>query len=254
VRLEVPAAAGAAGILAIDFQGLPTLASTPTAGGWRWGVVATRGDGASRLSALQTGARGRLEFPLQAGDRELFLVVLAAPPVDEQVVWDQPYETIARFPWRVHLSGAKPVLRNPEPPGVAGAPHANGGGWVAATAAVDAKAFVGVNAQVLDKAQVRGLARIAGWAVVAGQAKIGDQAVVRDHAYVTGGSTVSGSARVGAATLLDGQRTLITDKAVVETVMNVIRDKAVSGTAVLFGDVELHRPVNGGRLSGIIAP
>ena len=246
--------AQATGIITIDFEGLPAIADKPAVGGWRWGVVAMRDDGAARLSEVQRSAKGRLEFPIQSGDQEFYLVVLAAPPAHEQVAWDQPYDTIARFPWRVGLTGATPVLGNTAPVNGNGAPHPNGGGWVAATAKVDSTAFIGQDAQVLDQACVTGYARLEDCAVVSAKATVSDHAVVRDHAYITGAATVSGSALVGAATIIYGKQTIITDQAVVKTVMNAIVDKTVSGTAELFGDVELHRSVNSGRFSGIIPP
>ena len=48
--------------------------------------------------------------------------------------------------------------------------HPNGGGWVAATAKVDASAFIGGNAWVSENAQVYGDARVHGNAQVSGDA------------------------------------------------------------------------------------
>jgi len=58
-------------------------------------------------SALQRGADGQLTFCIQPGE-SLFLVVVATPSVQKQIVWDQPYNTIFRYPWTVQLAGAWP--------------------------------------------------------------------------------------------------------------------------------------------------
>ncbi len=75
-----------------------------------------------------------------------------------------------------------------------GAPHPNGGGWVAATAEVAPTAYVGPNAAVLDRAQVLD------------HAVVEDYAVVRDSAVVADHARVSGQAMIGKGTRLDGYK------------------------------------------------
>ena len=58
-----------------------------------------------RYSKLQSGADGELEFCINAGE-SLFLVVVGTPSVQKQIVWDQMYNTIHRYPWMVELAGA----------------------------------------------------------------------------------------------------------------------------------------------------
>ena len=91
---------------------------------------------------------------------------------------------------------------NPCGPGVNGAAHSNGGGFVASTAAADSTAYVGPDAAVCDAAQVKGAARIENTAKVYGQARVFDQAKISGSARVYGGawvfddSEVYGQARV----------------------------------------------------------
>ncbi len=56
-----------------------------------------------RYSALQKGADGELEFCVNSGE-SLFLVVVGTPSVQKQIVWDQMYNTIHRYPWMVELA------------------------------------------------------------------------------------------------------------------------------------------------------
>jgi hypothetical protein len=67
-----------------------------------------------------------------------------------------------------------------------GAPHANGGGWVASGATVASTAYVGPDARV-QKGAVSGNARIEGHAVIDGGTVTGS-AIVKDYAYIKGGT------------------------------------------------------------------
>jgi hypothetical protein len=71
-----------------------------------------------------------------------------------------------------------------------GAPHPNGGGWVAATAEVAPTAYVGPDAMVL------------------GNAKVLDRAVVEDYAVVKDNAVVSEHARVGGQAMISNQTKL----------------------------------------------
>ena len=247
VRLEpLPGAKS----IAVDFTGLTPIRNAPERAGWRWGLVARGADGAFRRSPLYRGTETHDEFGVSPTDREVFLVVLAAPTVHEQVAWDQPYATVGRYPWRVRLSGARP-WRRPLPMG-AGAPHPNGGGWVAATAKVGPKVYVGPEARVLDHARIEGSARIEDGAEVSGNAVVTGEVVIRDQAFVGGGVTLSGSARIAAATILTGHITKVTGTAIVETVAYPIQNVRISGNAHLYGDLELHRDVSTGELTGFV--
>jgi len=67
-----------------------------------------------------------------------------------------------------------------------GAPHPNGGGWVASTAKVDPTAYVAPGAMVM------------------GAARVLDNASVEEFAIVTGGARLSGNARVGGQAFVGG--------------------------------------------------
>ncbi|MDE0839678.1 MAG: DUF6055 domain-containing protein, partial [Kiritimatiellae bacterium] len=71
--------------------------------------------------------------------------------------------------------------------GTQGAPHANGGGWVAATATVDPTAYVAPGAMVMGFAHVL------------------DHASVEDYAIIRGNARLSGNARVGGEAIVEGQ-------------------------------------------------
>lgn len=73
-----------------------------------------------------------------------------------------------------------------------GAPHPNGGGWVAATAEVAPTAFVGPQAAVLDHCKVLD------------HAAIEDCAILRNHCVVEGHARVGGQAVLEEGVHLDG--------------------------------------------------
>ncbi|MFY0573842.1 DUF6055 domain-containing protein [Cystobacter fuscus] len=199
---------------------------------WRWGLVAT--DSAittPRYSAMQRGADSTLEFCINPGE-SLFLVVVGTPSVQKQIVWDQMYNTIHRYPWMVQLANAWPEgFKNGSqdacPTGTKR--HSNGGGCV--TSSVPASVYVGPYAQVLG-GTVSGSARIEDHAVVLSGNVSGG--TVTGLSVLTNNFGVSGSARVASTFyplgFYEGQQ-------------------AVSGTAWLFGDVE-YRGVGLNKSSG----
>ena len=75
-----------------------------------------------------------------------------------------------------------------------GAPHPNGGGWVAATAQVAPTAYIGPHAAVLERAKVLD------------QAVVEDGAVIRDSAIISDHARVSGQAVIGDGARLDGHK------------------------------------------------
>jgi len=101
------------------------------------------------------------------------------------------------FPYQVKLAGCRPLdVLAAAKPIVPGKPHANGGGFVAATAQVEKTAYVGPNARVLGKAKVLGRARIEGHAVVTDEAVVRDDALVSGHALVKAKAVVRDRAKV----------------------------------------------------------
>ena len=95
-------------------------------------------------------------------------------------------------------------------PGIYGATHPNGGGYVAATAFVAKTAFVGPDAAVCGMARVTGHARIFGSAMVLqkarvwGHAKVSGNAMIAGHALVSGHAQVKGKARISGTARVTG--------------------------------------------------
>ncbi len=162
----------------VTFRGVTSAPSSPD---WRWGLVATdSGITQARYSGLQSGSDGALDFCVNSGE-ELFLVVTATPSAWYDIVWDQAYNTVPRYPYVFELAGAWPEgFRNGTqddcPSGLTRA--SNGGGCAPA----GTSAYVGPYAMVLSGATASGSARI------------------EDHAIVANG-TVSGGT-VGALSLI----------------------------------------------------
>jgi hypothetical protein len=177
-----------------------------------------------RYSALQEGAKGQLTFCLAPGDAQLFLVVMATPSVNQQILWDQMYYTIYRYPWMVQVDGALPsgFQANAPSPTPSGQRWPNGGGWVATGASVAATAYVGPFAMVLG-GTVSGNARIDGHAVII-DGTVSGNAIVDALTLLAGGDAVSGSAHVG---------TVFQGPGMFEP------GQSVSATGQLYGDVEL---------------
>ena len=175
----------------LTFHGQP---NEPAGGSsFRFGFVAMN-EGSPRYSelfAVDGGEELAVSFDLQPGDDGLYLVVLGAPIEHHDYMWEPGWPKIHRYPWAIRIEGAFPFVNNHR--GIDGAPHPNGGGFVASTASVDPGAWVGPDAQVLGNASVRDDARIEGQATVTRSAVIRGNARVRDAAFV-GWSQVSGNA------------------------------------------------------------
>lgn len=191
---------------------------------WRWGLVAT--DPAltrSRYSALQRGADGELTFCVSEGE-ELWLVVMAAPSVQRRIAAEAPYPTLHRYPYMVQLDGAWPEgfrngAQDPCPGGLQR--HPNGGGC--APPGMDTAVHVGPYALVSAGAL----------------GALADGARIEDHAAVLSGSV--SAATVGGLTTLSGIS--LSGAAVARTSFYPLgyfeRGQSLSGTATLYGDVEL---------------
>jgi len=172
-----------------------------------------------RYSALLRGPDGQLSFCIGSGE-SLYLVVMGTPSVQQQIVWDQAYATIYRYPYMVELGGAWPDgfqggARAACPSGTTRV--SNGGGC--GPSSLPASVYVGPYAQVLG-GTVSGTAR------------------VEDHATVLSG-TVSGGV-VGALSIISGFG--VSGSARAETTFYPLgffeSGQAISGSTVLYGDVE----------------
>ncbi len=237
-----------AGRVAVELAGYVN----PARGGdWRMGLVSVDSNRAPTYSDI--GAPGRpLSFAIPAGSRELFLVVAAIPtkilPVD--MVGDFRSFEYEPFPYKVRLSGCEPAAPTlfEKPAGVDGAPHPNGGGFVARTATVAPTAFVARDAHVLGTSQVLGNARILERAVVQ-DATVQDDAVVDGFARVEEKSVVSGRARVRDHARINRGAKIGDFAKVLEFAQQEgkeCRDRAVlKGMAVSFGEVKGSPMVDG---------
>ncbi|MGC9471409.1 MAG: DUF6055 domain-containing protein [Bacteroidales bacterium] len=246
----------------VAFNGLP---NEPAGGaGSRYGFVAVGVDQSVRYSEVYTEEDTETLFTLQPGDSMVYLVVTGAPPVHHNYEWEVGYTKNYRYPYTVHFTGAFPAghkegynSRREEHPG---APHPNGGGWVASTAYASSTAWVGPHAQVLENARVEGTARIEGYAVVMGNATVRNSAVVKDHVLVTGNSVIENTALAEKTAMV--YHSNLKDEAVVTgsaMVKNstlsgnaVAKDlacldgKNLSGTAVVGGDAEDYNNISEG--------
>nr|WP_269327826.1 DUF6055 domain-containing protein [Kineosporia mesophila] len=166
--------------------------------GWTFGLVAVK-NGTPRYSELKTGTDNRIDFQLEAGETEVWLVTTATPDTVPHYGFQDGYTKAQRFPYEFRVAGAtpsgfeagytKPAATN------GGHWHANGGGWVAAGAKVAATAYVGPKAAVFS-GTVSGNARIEGLGWVNGGTVSGN-AVVKDNALIQAGANLSGDIVVG---------------------------------------------------------
>ncbi len=215
----------------------------PARGGdWRFGLVSVDADKKPVYSEIGLPDQ-TLQFAIPAGMQALFLVVAAVPtnimPID--MVGDFRSFEYEPFPFKVQLRGCAPARPNlfEKPANVEGAPHSNGGGFVARSAQVDASAFVGQYAMVLGHSKVLGKARILDRAVV-DNATVQERAVVSGYALVEREAVVSGDARVRDYAKISN-RARISDRArVIENghqETNFCRDRTVvKGMAASFGE------------------
>ena len=218
-------AAGAKAI-EVDFAG----EVDPTeAGDWRATLVAVDALGRCRYSP--TVRRGRVTLEVGSGER-VALAVAATPTKYVPQEFRPGFAVKRRYPYSIAVVGATPAgpPLAEAPPKVAGAPHPNGGGFVAKSAKVEATAYVAPGARVLDGARVTGRARICGQAIVRQSAQVGDDAVVSGLARVGDRARVEGQAHVGGYAKLAG-------KAVLSGRAQLLEYATVDGEGIVSGDV-----------------
>lgn len=178
--------------------------------GLSFGFVALRGE-SPRYSPVTESLDAEVQFTLQPGEQELYLVVVGTPTENHAHASGDGDGEVARYPYEFRLAGATVDASGPVAAG--GHRHANGGGWVDDAATVDPTAFVGPDAVVRGDARVLGDARIEGraWveagAVVEGGATVRDVAVVRSSARLSGSVVVAGDAVVDFACSSGGYAT-----------------------------------------------
>lgn len=192
----IPLGSGAGRLVSVNFHG---LADRLRGADWRASLVVVSDAGAVRYSPLFNS--GTNAVTLAANENTLYLSVAGTPTnflaesTDETQQSFQSSPAKVRFPYELQLLGAMPYET---PPGSTSGlvAVANGGGWRAATATVDATAYVGPNARVLGSAKVRGNARILDYAIVEGSAVVTNHAVVSGHALVRDSAVVQDYAKV----------------------------------------------------------
>jgi hypothetical protein len=184
---------------------------------WRAGFVGVAADGSPVYGDIfRPGTAAGLK--VTDGMKELYLVVCGTPTKILEIPMTGDFRSFEQrqFPYAVKLTGCEPLdVLQADPPAEPGAPHPNGGGFVAATAKADPTAYVGPQARVLGKAEVRGNARIEGQAVVR-DAIVQDAAVVSGQALVHEGSTVKDRAKVRDRAVVAGRTTVADDARILE--------------------------------------
>jgi carbonic anhydrase/acetyltransferase-like protein (isoleucine patch superfamily) len=191
-------------------------------------------------------------FEMEDDEVELYLVVTGAPQRHHNYAWEIGYPKVYKYPYDFRIVNARPQQRSDIiqnlPPGVSGAPHSNGGGFVASTAYVDPAAYVSAGAQVLDNATVSGNAKIEGFAIVKQNAFIEDEAIIKDFAVVGEDAHIHGQAVIMGEGRVYGSSNIYGDALVGENaqVFNTeifdsaqVKGNAFCWGAKLYGDVVL---------------
>lgn len=194
-----------------------------------------------------------------------YLTVIATPDNDTYTKAGLPYGYDSEFaedkcsftskqqyPYSVKITGAE-IMERPINVYSSGNAHANGGGFVASSARVDASVYVAPNAKVLGSAQVTGNARILGNAVVQDRATVSDNAVVSGYAIIAENASVSGNARVDDLAMVMGNSKVsgnakviesacvygnytMSDNACAKGMAFCMADGSISGQGVVDGD------------------
>lgn len=216
----------------VTFRGVTSAAPSPD---WRWSLVATdTGITTARYSALRKGSDAELTFCVNAGE-PLFLVVMATPSTQQQIVWDQAYNTVPRYPYMIQLANAWPDgyqggKLDACPSGTVRI--ANGGGC--GPSGLASTVYVGPYALVTGNG-VTGSARI------------------QDHAQVLGGKVTD--ATVGALTVLGSAFSVAGASTKAMTTfypLDYFEGRSLTGGA-LIGDVELRvASQSSGTCAGIV--
>jgi carbonic anhydrase/acetyltransferase-like protein (isoleucine patch superfamily) len=222
----VPTDSGAGRVVSVNFHGLPDRARGAD---WRASLVVVSDSGAVRYSALWDA--GTNSVTLAANENTVYLSVAGTPTnylaesTDETAESFQSSPAKVRFPYEVQITGAVPYeTTNGSTAGLVQV--ANGGGWRAGTATVDATAYVGPHARVLGSARVRGNARILDYAIVEGAAVVSNNAVVSGHALVRDTAVVKDNAKVR-------DYAMVIDNSVVANDARILQHAEITGGSVI---------------------
>jgi hypothetical protein len=211
----VPLAVTAGTTVSCNFQPLSDFVRQSD---WRACLVAVNSAGEAGYSPLWN--IGTNSLTLSADQSQLYLMVIAVPKpmkIGDPAWSEYTRDSGLQFPYTVSFTNAAPQnVIYPAQNRSGMHQHANGGGWVANTATVDATAYVGPNAQVLNTAQVRNNARIEEFAVVRNSAQVRDNAVVSGHAMVYENAQVYGNAKVRDWAMIFGSAELYENAKAIE--------------------------------------
>ncbi|NLY11117.1 MAG: hypothetical protein GX020_05460 [Firmicutes bacterium] len=229
----------------VNFQGLLVEEGAD----WRATIVVVDKDGWPRYSRMWNN--GICSMEIQEGDKEFYLTVAATPSIYRQVVVNQGFRSIVKYPYEVKFSGATPATYHPDHLtvghlfGLMGDPHPNGGGFVSRSAKVDETVYVGPNAVVFGAARITGNARIEDYAVVMDFARVGGNAIIAGNAVVRDSVRVEGNAVVRDA-LVRGQVT-VNESARILDGMLVEGSGFITGNATLKGRGSVNTTVDNVR-------
>ena len=261
----VPAGTGAGRVVTVNFHG---LTDSERGADWRASFIAVSDAGVARYTPLWNS--GSSSITLAANENKLYLSVAGTPDLfyygghDESIYPYRSHPSRSRFHYELQVTGATPRERdNDATTGLV--QHANGSGWKASSATVDATAYIGPNARVLDSAIVSDNARVEDYAVVQGAAQILNNAVVSGHAWVLGSAIVQDYGRVRDWGIVDGTGIVSGNGRVIEhaTVEGTVTDNAVakgsaiawsggtlSGNAIVDGDYVFGKSISNGVTCG----
>eukprot|EP00899_Mesostigma_viride_P005088 jgi/Mesvir1/14580/Mv05257-RA.1 len=255
------------GLVEAQLRGLQDGDDAP---GWRATLLvinASTGE-AVRYSPMWKGV-GVVEQPIRIfvrpGER-CCLAVAAAPSRFTIQKFRPGYHVRPRFLYEVFLKGCEAARAPPKPRWHAdlkeeqrrdGGParrHANGGGWVGASAHVSPDCWVGPRARVWGRARVEAGARILGRSIIKDEAVVsGPGVVVSGRAIVQGQSRVEAGAKVRGCAVVDARAVLGGNARLLEYVQ-LLGDGRAEGQAIIKGFGEIHlckdKPLCGGAVCG----
>ena len=229
------------------FAQLEGLANPARGGAWHAAFVSVDANGKPTYGEVLPAGR-RISFTVGPDARELYLVVAATPGKIMPINMTGDFRSFEQepFPYQVKLAGTAPVNpldAEPVPP-AEGAPHPNGGGFVARTAEVAATAYVGPDARVTGISKVLDQARIDGRAEVR-DSTVSGRAVVTGRALVMENSTVTGDAIVADHAVVR-RKSIVTDHARVLEHANINSGGTCGGHVTVKGLANVY----GGNQSG----
>ncbi len=229
--------------ISVTLEGLTSVQGAD----WRACIAVEQADGTTRYSDLFSDGETMTMAWNSGSDAQAYLTVVATPDTDTYVQIGLPYgpdsefaetnypfDSKTRYPYGVTITGAEMQQTQNNTGAAYGSYHANGGGFVAATATVDASVYVGPNAKVLDYATVTGNAVIDDYATVCGSANVSGNAIVSGHAVIAESATVKDHAIISDYAGVMGNAVVSEYGRVLESGL-IYNNYTVSGNATVKG-------------------